>query len=159
MKCHLIVGAMLAAMGASAVMAADGVPSQSKLNNLGLSSLQVASDAQGEQVRGKAFVKMVFSWHTAAGEKTTVNYSDANGLTLSFNPLAFIANDTNSGAGIAADGIPLVGGAAAPQAVNIQANSAHQHDVLTSNFSFSEISASITNAQVIAGSLGGPIVP
>ena len=159
MKCHLIVGAMIAALSASAALAGDGVPSQSKLNNLGLSSLEVASDAQGEQVRGKAFVKVVFSWHTAAGEKTTLDYSDAAGLSLSFNPLAFIANDTNSGAGITADGVPLFGGAASPQAVNIAANSAHQHDVLTNNFTFSEISSSITNAQVIAGSLGAPLVP
>jgi hypothetical protein len=153
MKKHLILSALVAALSAGAAMAEDGIPSQSKLNSLGLASLHVASDAQGEAVRGKAFVKLVFNWHTAAGEKTTVNYSDATGLQISFDPLAFIANDTNSGAGIAADGIPLFGGAAAAQQVIIAAQSAHQHDVLVNGFTFSEISSSITNAQVIAGSL------
>ena len=157
MKCRLLVGAVLAALTASAALAEDGIPSQAKLNQLGLSSLQVAGDSHGEQVRGKAFVKMVFRWHTAAGEKATVNFPAPNNLTVTIDPLSFIANDTNSGAGIASDGIPLFGGPAAAQQAQIAANSAHQQDVLLNspagNLQFSEISSSLTNATVFAGTV------
>lgn len=52
MKKCLMVVAVFVALGAGAVRA-EGLPSQSKLSQLGLSSMNVVSDQQGETVRGK----------------------------------------------------------------------------------------------------------
>ena len=52
MKSGVLVAALLMIAAASA-QAADGIPSQSKLNKLGLSSLQVADDHAGTAVRGE----------------------------------------------------------------------------------------------------------
>jgi len=146
MRCSMVIAGLLAACSASALWAGEGVPTQGKLNRLGLSSLEVASDEAGEAIRGRGFVKIVFNWQTVAGEKAVF---DGNNLTI--DPANFIANDTNQGSGITADGRPLSDGLAAPQVVNIEASSAHQHDVLSNGFSFSEISSSQTNATVIVG--------
>ena len=159
MKCRLLVGAVVAALTATAALADDGIPSPAKLNSLGLSSMKVVHDSQGEEVRGKAFVKMVFRWHTAAGEKATVNFTAPDNLQVIIDPLAFVANDTNSGAGIASDGIPLLGGTATPQVAAINADSNHQQSVLVNGFNFSEISSSVTTAQIFAGSVPFGFVP
>jgi hypothetical protein len=52
MKKSLVVAALFAAMSA-AVASAEGLPSQAKLSQLGLSSMDVVSDAEGTAVRGK----------------------------------------------------------------------------------------------------------
>ena len=53
--------ALFVAFSASALLA-EGIPSQSKLNSLGLSSLEVASDEAGEEVRGKFFGTFGFNF-------------------------------------------------------------------------------------------------
>ena len=155
MKKGMILAALAVVCGAGSLLAGDGVPSPGKLNKLGLSSMQVASDQEGLDVRGKGFVKIVFNWNTQAGEKAIYN----NG-SLSIDPNNFLANATDNGAGITSDGSPLNFKYAEPQLVNIASESYHQHDVLTTNgnFAFSEISASQTFATIVAGSakaLGG----
>jgi hypothetical protein len=50
-KCLALV-AVVAAMSAG-VVRAEGIPSQSKLSQLGLASMDVVSDEQGDAVRGK----------------------------------------------------------------------------------------------------------
>ena len=52
MKSCVVVAALLM-IAAASVQAGDGVPSQSKLNKLGLSSIQIADDAAGTAIRGE----------------------------------------------------------------------------------------------------------
>ena len=53
-KCALVAG-LLAMSSAGFAFADGGTPSQAKLGALGLGSMQVATDEQGLEVRGKAF--------------------------------------------------------------------------------------------------------
>ena len=144
------VAAMLVALVSSVALAEDGLPSQSKLNKLGLSSMQVASDAAGEQVRGKGFSKIIFSWQASAGEKAILDPVTGN---ISIDPANFIANDFNNGAGVTEDGVPLRFDMAQAQLVNLAATADHQQVILDAggNFAFSEISSSMNTAQVFAG--------
>ena len=154
MKCRLLVGAVLAALTASAALAEDGIPSQAKLNQLGLSSLQVAGDSHGEQVRGKAFFKIIASWQAAAGEKAIVDVDqsvDPAVFTISIDPGNFVAHDSNSGALIVTDGNPLTnadvsGSFALPITIQNTATAEHQQDILIDGtFGFAEISTSINS--------------
>ena len=54
MKKSMLIAALVAVLGVGSAYA-EGVPSQSKLNSLGLSSLNVASDVAGEEIRGEGF--------------------------------------------------------------------------------------------------------
>jgi len=148
MKKGMIVAALAVVCGASSLLAGEGLPSQSKLNNLGLSSMQVASDQAGEQVRGQGFVKIVFNWNTQAGEKATLT----DGV-IGISPANFLANAQDNGSGITADGSPLNYKIAEAQVVQVSYESYHQQDVLdaSGNFAFSEISASQTFSTVVAG--------
>lgn len=141
-----IVLSLVAAFAASAATA-EGIPSKSKLNQLGLNSMTVVSDQAGEEVRGKAFFKILASWQAQAGEKTTVTVDPVAGTTVTIDPTAFVANDQNSGALIVTDGLPLGNGPLAftsPIAVQNSADAFHQQDVLIGGgINFSEISASI----------------
>ena len=144
-----IFAALLVALFASAALAENGLPSQSKLNKMGLASMQVASDEAGSQVRGKAFSKIIFSWQASAGEKAIRN---ADG-TISIDPANFVANDLNNGAGIIEDGLPLTFGAANAQLVNLAATADHEQVILDSagNIAFTELSSSRNTATVFAG--------
>ena len=147
MKNGMIAAALVVALGAGSLLA-EGVPSQSKLNNLGLSSMQVATDHDGMQVRGKGFVKVLFNFKTEAGEKAIFN----NGQFESADPANFVANASDSGAGIASDGQPLSYLLAFPQVASIQSQSLHQQDFLDAQGNVaSEVSASTTSALVFAG--------
>ena len=149
MKGQVIALALLSAIGINTLAAEDGIPSRSKLNKLGLNSLELASDHAGQEVRGRAFVQAVFRWKTAAGEKAIFD-----GTNLVFEPGNFAINDTNRGAGVISDGGPFTTGAVQPIVFNFESSSAHQQDVLVNNFVFSEISSSQIVATVIAA--GGP---
>ena len=146
-----IVLSLVAAFAASVAMA-EGIPSQSKLNSLGLSSMNVVSDQAGEEVRGKAFFKIIAGWQAQAGEKTLVNVPAQNGNSVTIDPATFVAHDQNSGSLIVTDGLPLGNAGLAftsPIAVQNSADAFHQQDVLINDptlpgpFNFSEISASI----------------
>ena len=54
---------------------AEGLPSQSKLAKLGLSSMSVVSDAQGGQVRGEGFggITILFTLNTTIGVGNTAS--------------------------------------------------------------------------------------
>lgn len=54
MKKLMWMAAVAALLGAGAANA-EGLPSQSKMANLGLSSMSVVSDQQGNEVRGQGF--------------------------------------------------------------------------------------------------------
>lgn len=152
MKKGMIVAALAVVCGAGSLLAGEGLPSQSKLNKLGLSSMRVASDHAGQQVRGQGFVKIVFNWHTAAGEKAVL-VNGPQGSFITISPFSFRANAQDNGSGITSDGAPLSYKVAEAQIVNIASESYHQQDVLDSsgNFAFSEISASQTFSTVVAG--------
>ena len=152
MKYGIVMG-LVAAFAASAVMA-EGLPSQSKLNSLGLGSMNVVSDQQGEQVRGKAFFKIIASWQAAAGEKAIVDVDqsvDPAVFTISIDPGNFVAHDSNSGALIVTDGNPLTnadlsGSFALPITIQNTATAEHQQDILIDGtFGFAEISTSINS--------------
>jgi hypothetical protein len=144
----MIVGTLLAVAGASAVGAAEGVPSQRKLDKLGLAGMSIVTDEVGMQVRGQGdFVKVVFNWQTAAGEKATF----INGQYTPANPPRLFLNDSNRGSAIATDGGGIGGGAAQPQAIAFQSTARHQQDVLAPPFFASELSAARSAATIIAG--------
>ena len=149
MKYGIVMG-LVAAFAASAVMA-EGVPSQSKLNSLGLGSMKVVSDQQGEQVRGKAFFKLIAVWQAAAGEKATVTpgVNPGDPPTVNVDPANFVAHDFNSGALIVSDGTPLNNtpfSLVLPIGVQNTADAFHQQDVLLNGtFAFSEISTSLNS--------------
>lgn len=149
MRYGMVMG--LVALLAASVSMAQGIPSQSKLNKLGLSSMELVSDHAGEQVRGKAFAKIIWSWQAAAGEKAIRDGATGN---VSIDPGNFVAHDFNNGAGITSDGRPLtIGNAFQSQVLAHTADAYHQQDILDSsgNIAFSEISSSLNNAQVFAG--------
>ena len=82
MKVCLLGLAMLALVGASQVWAANGRPSSETLSAMGLSDLQVMSDAEGLSVRG-------MGWYgaSAAGKSFAVvsAYGATAGSTNSYN--------------------------------------------------------------------------
>ena len=148
MKIRWIAGALLTCCTASAVWAEDGSPSAAKLNKLGLSSMQSVSDETGLQVRGRGeFMKLVFNWQTAAGEKARV----VNNQVVFVNPPVVAINDSNRASGIITDGGGINGGQASPVIFALQASANHQQTILTNNFSFSEISSSGLSASIVAG--------
>lgn len=169
------VATLLVALCASAALAEDGRPSAGKLNNLGLSSMQVASDHDGMQVRGKAFTKIIFTWSASAGEKAVLTQdttTDPVTNNLTIDPAAYVAHDFNNGAGITSDGVPLqfgsgrFAGSYTSQIALVEADAFHQQDVLDSagNVAFSEISASLNSAFVFGGRFSdfygtGPVIP
>ncbi|MDA7979071.1 MAG: hypothetical protein MPJ50_09930 [Pirellulales bacterium] len=67
MKKVLFVAAALVAFVATPAMANDGQVSSSTLKALGLSNMQVASDAEGMEVRGMASIAVTFGTSSAAG--------------------------------------------------------------------------------------------
>jgi hypothetical protein len=69
-KC-MIAAAVLVAMGA-AVSFAEGLPSQSKLAKMGLSSMSVVDDHAGTQVRGKGFGAGYFAFAVAVVDPLNV---------------------------------------------------------------------------------------
>ncbi len=141
------VAAMLVAMFASLALAEDGLPTAGKLNSLGLSSMQVASDHDGMQVRGKAFAKLIYTWNASAGEKAQLDPVVGGVVTpgLFVDPANYLAHDRNNGAGITEDGLPLVfGNVFMPQVGAVQADADHEQIILDSagNIAFTEISSS-----------------
>jgi len=143
MKYGIVTG-LVVLFVASAAMA-QGVPSQSKLNKLGLGSMEVVSDEAGQQVRGKAFFKVIGTWQAVAGEKATLA---ADG-SISVDPANFVANDQNNGSFIVSSGMPLTNGSidtlfTNPFNLQNTATATHQQDVLGAggNVAFSEISSS-----------------
>ena len=145
-----IVAVTLLTLCVSVSLAEDGLPSKSKLNRLGLASMQAMSDSAGQEVRGKGFVKIIFTWQASAGEKAILDPVTGN---LSIDPANFIANDFNNGAGVTEDGIPLRFDMAQAQLVNLAATADHQQVILDAggNVACSEISSSMNTAQVFAG--------
>jgi len=71
--------------------ASDGNLSQSMLEDLGLSSMQIMPDAQGEQIRGKGFT-------------STFSFSWANGATSGPDTSLPVASSFVSNAGASAGG-------------------------------------------------------
>ncbi len=150
------IATMLVALCASAALAADGLPSQGKLNKLGLSSMQAASDHDGMQVRGKAFSKVLFTWQASAGEKATRTIDSSGNPQITIDPANYVAHDFNNGAGILEDGIPLtIGGAFNSQVAVHSASADHEQVVLDSagNVAFTEISSSRNSAKVFSGNM------
>jgi hypothetical protein len=74
MKCGLAGALLIVALSWSAVQA-EGEPSTTKLAGLGLGSLQVVSDAQGAEVRGRGFTSRAF----AAGNHIATTGTAASG--------------------------------------------------------------------------------
>jgi hypothetical protein len=163
MKYGIALG-LVATFVASAAIA-EGLPSQSKLNKMGLGSMQVASDQAGEQVRGKAFFKIIYTWQAAAGEKA-IRTIDANGAPqIEIDPANFVAHDLNNGAGIVTDGLPLGNGNLSssfdvPFQIDHVADAFHQQDIFDStlNLAFSEISASTNSFSTRFIRAPGPVV-
>lgn len=150
MKIRVLVSALAALCGASAIQAEDGILSAGKLNKLGLASMSVASDSQGMAVRGTGgdFVKAAFNWRTATGEKAIF----VNGQYVPVNPPRFAINDTNSGSAIATDGGGInVDGPVRPVLMGIQSSSRHQQDYLMNGFVASEVSSARLAATIVAG--------
>lgn len=146
MKYGIVMG--LVAMFAASAAMAEGLPSKGKLNKLGLGSMEVVSDQAGEQVRGKAFFKVIFIQQSNAGEKFLLN-SDG---TFVIDPANFVAHDFNANGGIVTDGLPLGNGSlffTNPIVVANAADAFHQQDIIdpTLPIAFTEISASNNSFQ------------
>jgi hypothetical protein len=62
----MVAALLLASLGAGSALA-QGIPSQSKLSKMGLSSMKVVSDDVGSQVRGKAFATVGGQIRAATG--------------------------------------------------------------------------------------------
>ena len=82
MKKIAMIAALVAVFAVSSVYA-EGVPSQSKLNSLGLSSLNVASDAAGQEVRGEGFGAASFTFNLAVTADGGANTQTAVGTQSS----------------------------------------------------------------------------
>ena len=89
MKHSWIAAALLAALSAQAGLSAEGMPSQNKLANLGLSTLAVVDDDQGAQVRGKQFILIMWTLRREAGAVmgTPLGATTSVGQPLTFGPL------------------------------------------------------------------------
>ena len=59
--------AVLAAAWNSSALAANGLPSQATLNEMGLGSLQIMTDAEGLSVRGMGAIAYGKSWAVVSG--------------------------------------------------------------------------------------------
>lgn len=81
MKYALAVAAVMVAMVSSSVFAGEGRVSQAQLASLGLSGLEVMSDAQGREIRGQGFAFAASVSGSAL--PGTFNFSPA--IALGFN--------------------------------------------------------------------------
>ena len=71
MKYGFLGAILLAAFAVSATHAEDGRMTRSKLNNLGLADMQVATDAQGMEVRGQGRMFMSGAFISFAGPSSS----------------------------------------------------------------------------------------
>jgi hypothetical protein len=86
---RMLMAAVIAAVVAGTSLA-DGLPSRTKLAQMGLSSMKVVQDQQGEQVRGKGFGAAYFSFRSTLTEGVL-----AAPLIL-LGPPQFVNNNVNT---------------------------------------------------------------
>lgn len=80
MKKYLLIAALSVFLG-SATLMAEGVPSNSKLDQLGLSGLNVAGDEAGEQVRGHGFGAGYYTYAVAVADPILLGNTSTAALT------------------------------------------------------------------------------